>query len=285
MQDRVAVVILARNEEKFLGNTLSALMAQDLVPPKIIVVNDGSTDRTREVSLEFDKVEVVDIEEKRGYSALAHPELAKVINRGLEYLKDSAGEKARKFKEGGGSFNYEYVVILAADHVLPPNYLSSIITEMEKDKRIAVCSGVIEGEKSNILVPRGSGRVVRTEFWEKLGFRYPVKFGYETYLLIKALQLGYRNIVLQNLVSTTQRKTGGNYRRKTYIGQGKALKALGTSVPYCIINIGRRALENPLSAIYMLKGYLSNDVELYEADFRNYLKVIQNRRLRQHLGL
>jgi glycosyltransferase involved in cell wall biosynthesis len=283
MQARVAVVILARNEEKFLGNTLSALLAQDLIPSKIIVVNDGSTDKTREVSIAFDRVEVVDMEERREYSALAHPELAKVINRGLDYLKDTAAEP-RTSKEIRNSFNYEYVLILAADHILPVNYLSSIITEMQKDERIAVCSGVIEGEKSNILVPRGSGRVVRTEYWLKIGFRYPVKFGYETYLLVKALQLGYRNIVLQNLLSTTQRKTGGNYGRKTYIGQGKALRALGTSVPYCIINIGRKALVNPLAAIYMLKGYFSDDVELHEEDFRNYLKMLQNQRLRQHLG-
>ncbi|MEW6604061.1 MAG: glycosyltransferase family A protein [Thermoproteota archaeon] len=286
MQVRVAVVILARNEEKFLGTTLSSLLAQELRPVKIIVVNDGSTDKTTEVALRYDGVEVIDMQERRNYSALAHPELAKVINRGLDYLRESVeGDIVNLNYNESNKIKYEYVLILAADHVLPCNYISAIIGEMEKDSTIAICSGVIEGEKSNIFVPRGSGRIVRTEFWEKIGFRYPVKFGYETYLLIKALQLGYRNIVLQNLISTTQRKTGGNYGKKTYVGQGKALKALGTSIPYCIINIGRRALNNPLAAIYMLQGYLSKDVELHEADFRKYLRIIQNRRLRQHLGL
>jgi glycosyltransferase involved in cell wall biosynthesis len=286
MQARMAVVILARNEEKFLGNTLSALMSQDLIPAKIIVVNDGSTDKTVGVALEFDRVEVVDMEEKRSYSALAHPELAKVINRGLDYLIESGNKSNINSNDvEDHRMNYEYVLILAADHVLPRDYVSTIVTEMEKDRSIAVCSGIIKDEKSHIHVPRGSGRIVRSQFWEKIGFRYPVKFGYETYLIIKALQLGYRNIVLEQLVTTTQRRTGGNYGKKTYLGQGKALKALGTTGIYCIINIGRRAVRNPVAAIYMLKGYFSRDVELHEDDFRTYLKSIQERRLKQHLGL
>jgi hypothetical protein len=224
--------------------------------------------------------------EEREYSVLAHPELANVINRGLDSLRDPSGERVTNSNgKEMCQVDYDYILILAADHILPSNYVSTIIQEMERDQSIAVCSGIIDGEKSNILVPRGSGRIVRAKFWKKIGFRYPVKFGYETYLLIKALQLGYRNIVIPHLVTTTQRRTGGNYRKKTYVGQGKALKALGTTSAYCIINIGRRAIRNPVAAIYMLKGYFSQDVELYEEDFRKFLRSIQNQRLKQHLGL
>jgi chlorobactene glucosyltransferase len=46
---RVSVVIAARNEELDLPATLDGLLAQDYPDLEIIVVEDGSTDRTREV--------------------------------------------------------------------------------------------------------------------------------------------------------------------------------------------------------------------------------------------
>lgn len=45
----VSVVVAARNEEEELPATLDALLAQDLPDLEIVVVEDGSTDRTREV--------------------------------------------------------------------------------------------------------------------------------------------------------------------------------------------------------------------------------------------
>jgi chlorobactene glucosyltransferase len=45
----VSVVIAARNEEEDLPPTLDALLAQDYPNLEIVVVEDGSTDRTREV--------------------------------------------------------------------------------------------------------------------------------------------------------------------------------------------------------------------------------------------
>jgi len=46
---RVSVVIAARNEELVLPATLDGLVAQDYANLEIIVVEDGSTDRTGEV--------------------------------------------------------------------------------------------------------------------------------------------------------------------------------------------------------------------------------------------
>ena len=39
---RIATIIPARNEEKFIGETLIALLNQDIDNNKIIVINDGS---------------------------------------------------------------------------------------------------------------------------------------------------------------------------------------------------------------------------------------------------
>jgi glycosyltransferase involved in cell wall biosynthesis len=56
----VSVIIPARNEEACLGGCLESLVAQTGVPFEIIVVDDHSTDRTREIAASFPNVRVIE---------------------------------------------------------------------------------------------------------------------------------------------------------------------------------------------------------------------------------
>jgi glycosyltransferase involved in cell wall biosynthesis len=56
----VSVIIPARNEEESLPACLESLVSQNGVRFEILVVNDGSTDRTRQLALSFPGVQVVD---------------------------------------------------------------------------------------------------------------------------------------------------------------------------------------------------------------------------------
>jgi glycosyltransferase involved in cell wall biosynthesis len=60
MVPEVSIIVPARNEEACLGRCLESLTRQTGVDFEILVVNDSSTDRTREVALSFPKVRVVD---------------------------------------------------------------------------------------------------------------------------------------------------------------------------------------------------------------------------------
>src|SRR3974390_2098782 len=55
----VTVVVPARNEQACLGSCLSSLTAQAGVTFEIIVVDDHSTDRTREIAESFTEVRVI----------------------------------------------------------------------------------------------------------------------------------------------------------------------------------------------------------------------------------
>src|SRR5258708_3800803 len=59
-QPAISVVVPARNEEACLGACLASLAVQTGVSFEIIVVDDGSTDRTREIAQSFPSVRVVD---------------------------------------------------------------------------------------------------------------------------------------------------------------------------------------------------------------------------------
>ena len=49
------IVIPAYNEEAFIALTLQSLVSQTLLPKKVVVVNDNSTDKTAEIVLAFAK--------------------------------------------------------------------------------------------------------------------------------------------------------------------------------------------------------------------------------------
>jgi glycosyltransferase involved in cell wall biosynthesis len=55
----VSIIVPARNEEDSLGDCLKSLIAQTGVAFEIIVVDDGSTDRTREIAQKFARVRVI----------------------------------------------------------------------------------------------------------------------------------------------------------------------------------------------------------------------------------
>jgi glycosyltransferase involved in cell wall biosynthesis len=263
---RIATIIPARNEEKFIGETLTALSNQDIDDNYIIVVNDGSEDKTKEVVNSFPNIELINIE-NRGFDAHGTPILARVINQGLEKLLTE--------------ISHDYIMILGSDHILPSNYIRKIVDHMDHNRNVAICSGEIKDEKSK--VPRGSGRIVRSNFWKAIGLQYPLKFGFETYLLIKAQQLGYSIDVLNDLISVTNRPTRKSYKKETYISYGKSLRALGYVHLYSLGRIGLISLKNPKGAIYMLQGYTSSGIEFYEEDFRSFLRCIQYRRLKQYI--
>jgi glycosyltransferase involved in cell wall biosynthesis len=61
-QPKVSVIVPARNEEVCLGACLESLVAQSGVSFEIIVVDDGSTDHTREIAQFYPGVRVVDPE-------------------------------------------------------------------------------------------------------------------------------------------------------------------------------------------------------------------------------
>src|SRR5689334_2372996 len=60
VQPEVSIIIPARNEESSLTSCLESLTSQQGVEYEMIVVDDHSTDRTREIALSFSNVRVVE---------------------------------------------------------------------------------------------------------------------------------------------------------------------------------------------------------------------------------
>lgn len=82
---KVGVVIPARNEEETLIATLKMLNAQTLRPRVIIVVDDGSTDKTAEIARKMNCTVVSRSPHERSY--IGKPELAETAHMSEKEMK------------------------------------------------------------------------------------------------------------------------------------------------------------------------------------------------------
>lgn len=124
---RYYVVIPAHNEEATLGITLQSLLNQTLPADTIIVVDDNSTDGTSSIIDSFSGAHK-DLRKIRRVSQAAHVPGGKVVqafNSGLASLDD----------------DFDFIVKLDADLVLPPDYFKTIADHFTSHPRCGIAGG------------------------------------------------------------------------------------------------------------------------------------------------
>lgn len=97
----VTVLIAAYNEERHIAQCIESLLSQTYKPVEIIVIDDGSTDKTAKAVQEFKSVKLI---------SLGHTGKANAINFGAAQAK---GE-ILFFLDGDMYFEREYIAIMSA---------------------------------------------------------------------------------------------------------------------------------------------------------------------------
>ena len=125
----VTVVIAAYNQEKYIGRCIRSVLNQKFdLPYEIIVVNDGSVDKTK-YALELFKEEIVIINNKK--------------NLGLPHSLNLAIKKAKS----------AYIVRVDSDDYVNENYLNVLylFLQLNNDFDAVACDYYLIDEKENIL--------------------------------------------------------------------------------------------------------------------------------------
>jgi glycosyltransferase involved in cell wall biosynthesis len=249
-------VTIARNEATNISHTLASLVDQTLKPSRIIVVDDGSVDDTPEVAARFGCVVVRLPYHSQSY--LGRPELASVINAGLGRVSEKT----------------DYVVMVDADNPLPVGYVADLMGRMEEDDLVVAASGMLVGEPVDFEMPRNSGFVVKTEAWRRLnGMRYPLIYGYESWLRFKFIQAGLKAKVYPEIKSQVRRKT-----RLKGVYDGRAMYVLGYGLAYASGRVAINMPRQPLNSIEALAGYLSHG-DLERSDIAEWVRDRQRAQL------
>ena len=236
-----------------LDETLDSIAGQTIPPSFMVVVDDGSTDGTAAL-LEKRRVSFPQLYSVRTNSTTRDIRRVPILlNQGIECARKVIGSSAMP----------KYMMLSGDDNLLAPDLAASIMERMDADSGIAVASGdwLSAAGRTNQM-PHGGGRFVRMDFMKSLGWRYPVAYGWETWLLYKAMQRGFK----VKTFSDIRYKHLRPYRPKNIAGWGRGMYSLGFPSVFVTLRFGlnliwtRRGTQTAESDVMMMAGYLSAKV-------------------------
>ena len=246
------IVIPAHNEETFIALTLQSLTEQILLPSKVVVVDDNSMDKTSEIVNEFaSKFPFITLVKKT--SEAIHLPGSKVIqafHKGFETLDE----------------NYDVIVKLDADLILPSNYFETIINAFESDPKIGMVGGFAYIEKNGDWILenltdkdhiRGAFKAYRKECFLQIGNLKPA-MGWDTVDELLSKFYGWKVVTNQSLKVKHLKPTGANYNKTARYKQGEAFYTLGYGFLITSIASAKLAMlkKKPMLFFDYMKGFL-----------------------------
>lgn len=262
------IVIPIHNEEAYLESTLNSILGQTLLPKKVILVNDNSTDSTETIINSFSSKHSI-FQKLNIFSSTQHMPGSKVINafnKGFNVLDE----------------NFDFIVKLDADIILPKNYFEVIGSHLKKEPKLGICGGFIYeqndyGEwilnhpmdKDHV---RGAIKAYSNACFNAIG-GLKNAMGWDT---VDELLAKYHGFLIQTdltLKVKHLRPTGKAYNKKAKRLQGKAMYSMRYGfLITCIASIKMAAKNKSIksfwnniigfmNAAYNNAPYLVNEVE------------------------
>jgi glycosyltransferase involved in cell wall biosynthesis len=246
------IVIPAHNEEAFISLTLQSLISQTVLPTKIVIVNDNSTDKTAEIVLDFAKENPFITLVNKTSSAIHLPgsKVIQAFHKGFETLDNE----------------YDIIVKLDADLIMPNNYFEKIQTIFEKDSKVGMAGGFAYIEKNGDWILenltdkdhiRGAFKAYRKECFEQIGNLKPA-MGWDTVDELLCKFYGWKVVTDESLIVKHLKPTGANYNKTARYKQGEAFYTLGYGFLITAIASAKLAMmkKKPLLFIDYIKGFL-----------------------------
>lgn len=245
------IVIPAHNEEAFIALTLDSLISQTVLPKKVVVVNDNSTDKTAEIVTAYAK---------------QNPFIT-LVNKTSEAIHLPGSKVIQAFHKGFETLdeNYDVIVKLDADLILPNNYFETIISIFKKDATIGMAGGFACIEKNGEWILenltdkdhiRGAFKAYRKQCFQQIGNLKPA-MGWDTVDELLSKFYGWKVVTDASLIVKHLKPTGANYNKSARYKQGEAFHTLGYGFLITSIASAKLAMmkKKPLLFIDYIKGY------------------------------
>lgn len=223
MTPRILIISPVRNEAAHIERVVRSVAAQQLLPARWIVIDDSSTDGTRQLldslasSVPFlDARDAVgDTPHAQARDRLAKAAAPRIFNMALETVDWHA---------------YTHVMKLDGDIELPPDYLRLLLERFAADPQLGVAGGVLveplpEGGVRPITIPRhhvhGALKCYSRECLVAIG-GVQERLGWDTIDETYARMRGFSTLAFDDLVSVHHRPWGsadGAIRGRVRLGE------------------------------------------------------------------
>ena len=245
------IVIPAHNEEQFIALTLDSLISQTLLPKKVVIVNDNSTDKTAEIVLAYAKNHpfITLVEKKSSAIHLPGSKVIQAFNTGLESV----------------DANYDVIMKADADLIFPLNYLETINKHFQSDVRIGMTGGFCYIEKNGEWILenltdkdhiRGALKAYRKETFQQIG-GLKAQMGWDTVDELLCKFYNWKVVTDATLQVKHLKPTGANYNKTARYKQGEAFYTLGYGFIITAIASAKLALmkKKPLLFLDYINGF------------------------------
>jgi len=248
----ILIIIPVHNEDKYLLRSLGSLVEQTLLPKKIIVVNDNSTDDTQKIIDSF--VSKYDfICTTHNTSESRHQPGAKVIDAFYQGLDLEKGE-------------FDLIGKFDGDIVLPSNYFERMVSIFDLNNDVGIAGGNLYIEKneswefeniSKKTKVRGPIKLYRKECFRDIG-GLKKSIGWDTVDELLAQFHGWKIQTDANLKVKHLKPTGISYTENAKYKQGEAFYRMRygfllSTIAAAKLAFKKRSLRHFL---YTLQGYL-----------------------------
>ncbi|WP_452597318.1 glycosyltransferase [Pontimicrobium sp. MEBiC01747] len=241
----IYIVIPAHNEEDCITLMLNALVQQTLLPKKVVIVNDNSTDNTQEIITSFTKkhdwITCISISSSREH--IPGSKVINAFNQGLKVLDNE----------------YDIICKFDADIILPNNYLESIVSIFNLDKTIGIAGGLAYIKKGETWVyetiasknhVRGPFKAYRKACFNAIG-GLKESIGWDTVDVLLAKYNGWTIKTDKTLKVKHLKPTGKTYTKNSRYLQGEALYKMRFSfVLACLFSIRNTISKRSLSYFF-----------------------------------
>ncbi len=246
---KIAIIIPAYNEADLISKTLDSLLAQTYKAETIIVVDDGSTDRTPEVVSSYaEKHPEIQLIQKNSDAAhLPGSKVVQAFNYGLKHLESQ----------------YELLCKFDADLIFPENYLEIVKNAFESNEKLGIYGGFCYVERdgnwelenlTNKDHIRGALKCYRKACFEAIG-GLKTAMGWDTLDELLAQYHGWEVATNQDLHVKHLKPTGHTYSARAKYKQGEAFYSMRYG--FLLTSIASAKLAMRKKSFKLFKDYLS----------------------------
>ncbi len=271
-----SIILPVHNEEKFIGNALNSIVNQSYLSKEVILVNDNSTDHSeniiREFTHNFPFIKMVN-SENNSTEHLPGSKIVQAFYKGFERLEK----------------DWDVIVKLDADVILPPNYFEKIIQTFESEPRIGIAGGIamIEQKGNWVYEKIGNKKQVRGPFksyskacFEKIG-GLKKSIGWDTVDEFLAKYHGFEVKVLPDLEVKLQKPTGINYQKIHGQRIGEAFYKMDYGWLISLIAAGKQSWNKKSISLFIsiTKGYwdsaLNSDSKIVTKEEGRFIRSLR----------